>query len=395
MNRKIILSILIVFLILCLGIVEALSQERCLTCHTDLKQKMSSSQHFKNCTCISCHNPHTSKFKFLLLDIPQTLCLSCHKKEKESSLEHVHKPFKKGECLTCHDPHTNNLLMDEKALCFTCHKAAAFEKKVVHQPIQNSKCTKCHCPHASSNDFLLAMPNKSKRSGPITLCLTCHPLNKKLEKSHPQIKNISTVNCLSCHTPHSSDNTGLLFSNLHAPYEKKECTKCHGKTHNKDTENLCYTCHQDAKKRHASRSKTHLTKDKSECINCHNPHGAERSSLIRTSIRRLCTDCHDIYKIYDDLPSHPEVAAGRCSTCHNAHSSNNPNFFQKEIITLCKSCHEKHRKHCHPTGEKFLDQRDKKPITCITCHNPMGTAFKQLLRLDGSRDLCTQCHKKY
>ena len=197
MNRKIVLFILILPLVLFFRIKEANSKakEKCLKCHPELKQKIQS-LHFKNYKCISCHNPHTSKLKFLLLNPPQILCLSCHKKEKEASLERVHTPFKKGECLKCHDPHKNILLAPEKELCFKCHKAAAFEKKVVHQPVKNGKCTKCHFPHASSNEFLLAMPNKSLASksfpsGPNKLCLNCHPLNKKLRESHPQIKNLS------------------------------------------------------------------------------------------------------------------------------------------------------------------------------------------------------------
>jgi predicted CXXCH cytochrome family protein len=48
---------------------------------------------------------------------------------------------------------------------------------------------------------------------------------------------------------------------------------------------------------------------------------------------------------------------------------------------------------CHPVGHKALDPRTKTPIDCITCHNPMEAQFPNIMRLDGSKELCNQCHK--
>ncbi|MGA1868722.1 MAG: cytochrome c3 family protein [bacterium] len=366
------------------------AQEMCIQCHPERTQK-TASQHFKKYTCTQCHMPHASKFKYLLITSPHILCLSCHPFGKEESLQYNHTPFQKRECLQCHDPHENSLVIPEAGLCFRCHKDAPFRKQIIHLPVKKGQCTQsCHLPHASSNEFLLFFPYKSS-----AICLDCHPFNKETHTSYPYMQNFSKVNCLSCHTPHSSERDGLVFSNLHSPFKKKECQKCHSLHEKKEGGNLCYTCHMDARKKFLSRSTQHLTGDKEECTICHNPHGAERKSLVRTSLRRLCTRCHDINKKYGNLTPHPEVAAGRCSTCHNAHSSDNPKFFQKEIIALCTECHKRQGKHCHPSGEKFIDKRNNTPITCITCHNPMGTQHTRILRLSGSKELCQQCHKDY
>ena len=59
-----------------------------------------------------------------------------------------------GDCLTCHDPHGSNvrglLVSDQKSLCLQCHakqEAGAKAAKDVHAAFAAGDCTSCHGPH--------------------------------------------------------------------------------------------------------------------------------------------------------------------------------------------------------------------------------------------------------
>jgi len=147
-----------------------------------------------------------------------------------------------------------------------------------------------------------------------------------------------------------------------------------------------------------AKRQSHIVSGPEECTFCHNPHGSERKDLVRRGDRPLCTYCHQdmenrLQKVRKGLHRHPEVIAGRCSVCHDAHSSDDVNFLKESPIVLCTGCHSRQKVACHPVGEKALDPRTKAPIDCITCHNPMESEFPQIMRLDGSKEMCNQCHK--
>jgi predicted CXXCH cytochrome family protein len=57
--------------------------------------------------CASCHNPHASGNKKLLLKPDGKLCYECHDDlQKQFTAAKVkHQPVENGECLSCHNPH--------------------------------------------------------------------------------------------------------------------------------------------------------------------------------------------------------------------------------------------------------------------------------------------------
>jgi predicted CXXCH cytochrome family protein len=375
----------------------------CLNCHPELKKELAEGKAHKPCEsndCITCHSPHVAQNDDLLMQKGEALCSGCHESTKIwLNREVVHLPVEYGECLKCHDPHLSIyqslLRFEENQMCFQCHDPLSFQKKNIHQPVKEGRCTNCHQVHSSDTPFLLTQSSPK-------ICYQCHPLNQKLISAHPLFR-INEANCLLCHNPHSSDEKNLVYSIQHDPFLKNNCKECHPvssglvKPATGDAEN-CYKCHKDSKERFDQKEKSHIVSGPRECIFCHNPHGAERNNLVRRGDRSLCTACHEeigkrLRIVRKGLRRHPEVIAGRCSICHDSHSSDDINFLREPPLIFCTVCHKRQKVACHPVGHKALDPRTKTPIDCITCHNPMEAEFPNIMRLDGSKELCNQCHK--
>ena len=145
-------------------------------------------------------------------------------------------------------------------------------------------------------------------------------------------------------------------------------------------------------------SRSHLVPGDNECTFCHTTHASKRKDLVRKDDKTLCLRCHPEMeaRLKSDVEyRHPEVIKGNCSSCHDPHASSLPYFMKDDFLLLCTRCHTRQKVACHPVGKKVKDPRDQKsPITCNTCHNPMGTEFKYHLRFDGEQALCEQCHKR-
>ena len=377
--------------------------EICLDCHPDLKKELASGdphQPLRDNECIPCHSPHAAKYESLLIRTGDALCYGCHESQRSWLNEKVvHLPVEYGECLKCHEPHissNNNLLRAAgKEMCLLCHEEGPFLKDYIHTPVKQGRCNTCHESHSSSNPFLLSKPSPR-------VCFQCHLLNQKLISEHSNFQ-IDRVDCLLCHNPHASNKKNLIYTILHDPFEKDNCNACHPESSGSmkgatGDAKSCYQCHQDTQKRFDAKQMSHIVAGQGECTFCHNPHGAERKGLVRRGDRALCTACHPgigkrLRVVRKGLNRHPEVMAGKCSTCHDAHSSDDVRFLKDAPLNLCTTCHARQKVACHPVGEKALDPRDNTLINCITCHNPMEADFPQIMRLDGAKELCNQCHK--
>ncbi|MFQ5608175.1 MAG: cytochrome c3 family protein [Candidatus Zixiibacteriota bacterium] len=95
----------------------------------------------------------------------EELCFECHSDMTEEYAEenglNIHDPVASGECVTCHNPHRSPykaLLLKERAreLCLDCHDESIPEGEDDHPELEDSDdCTDCHNPHISEDDFLL------------------------------------------------------------------------------------------------------------------------------------------------------------------------------------------------------------------------------------------------
>lgn len=386
----------------------------CLNCHKELKiqlKKGNVHKTVKSGECIACHDPHASKNKRLLFKKGPELCNSCHDPDDIGMNSAVkHEPVEFGECQRCHKPHVSEnkklLVNSRKEICYICHDKKAFidPNNYIHNPTKGGRCEVCHLSHSSDLAFLEKSPLPA-------LCLNCH----KRVPGHENI-DMSSANCAVCHSPHSTKKENLIFSNAHKPYQEKRCDECHeivsGKIKKVNTgTNLCCKCHYDPNtpvkygcyidpnRLDYNNHMFHIVPGEKACTLCHNPHGSERQYLIRSSDGRLCMSCHGEIRERlireSDVSRHPEVRARRCFLCHESHVAKNEKFIKENIVDICLSCHTRQKVFCHPIGHDALDPRTKKPINCLTCHNPMGAEYPQLLRLDGREALCRQCHKNY
>ena len=172
------------------------STELCYRCHSPIKaaaQKPGAHKALEQ-GCVTCHNPHTADEPGLIKDNDErAVCLGCHKNIKET-MDHsisIH-PVKAngGRCTSCHEPHQSGkahlLRGDINAVCSKCHGGhAQFGHPVGSNVIdprtkQGMTCLSCHSPHGSQNRMLLrADPQR-------TLCIECHAAGDAMGVQHGQ-----------------------------------------------------------------------------------------------------------------------------------------------------------------------------------------------------------------
>ena len=177
----------------------------CFNCHTNFLsgQKVKHTP-VESGDCLSCHSPHQSPIKKLLLKPAGDLCMDCHDNPVAKS-KFKHQPVENGDCLSCHNPHASEqkklVVKGTPALCWDCHDNFLEKAKFTHDPVGD--CTTCHSAHGADEPKLLV---KSVDK----LCFDCHE-----DKDIKQVKgheNAGTQSCLSCHDPHVGKDKYLLRS---------------------------------------------------------------------------------------------------------------------------------------------------------------------------------------
>ena len=219
--------------------------------------------------------------------------------------------------------------------CSDCHdQAKAFASnphargKTQKGEVPNLVCTPCH------GDGTLHMDGggeKEKITKPVgrcgaEICLECHDKTTKCVSMHAgKHANSETVNCLSCHSIHSSE---LRARNLLA---KKEL-------------DLCAGCHQTQAASFRNKPYGHrIGRGGMECSTCHQPHGSTNAGCevakLTKSGEAICVSCHADKKGPYVFP-HGAVSIGGCLSCHEAHGSNNPKRLKRATVyQLCLECH--------------------------------------------------------
>lgn len=338
--------------------------------------------------CTRCHNPHVARHEGLLMAREGKLCYSCHDQLPALFTRgHVHEPVADGKCTVCHDPHAAagaSLVNDDLARsCLICHEKLPTEFRYVHAPFRNGACMECHLPHNSEQQGLL----KAEADG---LCLSCHQ-PESMEAGHKNFPH-TPAKCLTCHNPHGSDRPSLVRNVLHPPFEK-DCATCHGPKEMQAA--TCLDCHQGVYDE-MMRIHSHLTRqDGNSCLNCHSPHAGDDERLLRGPLKQLCVSCHMAVIEGYRLSTYKHPAMQNCGDCHEPHASNTLSMLKGDGIEVCARCHESQGAFSHPIGEDVIDERTGQAMTCVTCHNPMGTEFAFHLLDDRGKGLCILCHKNY
>jgi predicted CXXCH cytochrome family protein len=189
---------------------------------------------FLNEDCSQCHE---SKFSQRMKGPATQVCFACHTNFLQNATV-KHTPAESGECMSCHHPHQSPhkglLLMTGKAACFECHDDFLERAKVKHAPAESGECLACHAPHASPHKGLLRLAGQA-------LCFECH--DDFTEKA--RFKHTAVTECSECHKSHHSDEPGLLTMSA-----GKLCLECHEEkdlskpAHAQMAKKSCLDCHQ-------------------------------------------------------------------------------------------------------------------------------------------------------
>jgi len=103
--------------------------------------------------CSACHEAGGAN---ALVAPKDELCFRCHELGQER--KYVHGPLASGGCLVCHDPHSSRyrylLVSESDNFCFRCHDRGSMEKIEGHGDPE-ANCTLCHDAHGSDTKYLL------------------------------------------------------------------------------------------------------------------------------------------------------------------------------------------------------------------------------------------------
>lgn len=149
--------------------------EACLTCHQNGARLLwqGSTHERTQQVCANCHKAHTAKDPVVIAETQAGVCFECHKDRRAEMLKSSSHPIKTGfmPCSSCHNPHgspARALLVKESVTttCFTCHadKRGPF---LWEHPSAKDDCTNCHNPHGTNNAPMLKVRQPY-------LCQQCH-----------------------------------------------------------------------------------------------------------------------------------------------------------------------------------------------------------------------------
>ncbi|GAB6282431.1 MAG: hypothetical protein STSR0008_11770 [Ignavibacterium sp.] len=423
----------------CHTIGEGLSNDKCLGCHTEIKNRIikktgyHSSSEVLNKNCWKCHSDHNGKnfqlvrFDSKTFDHKKTgfelngkhkyiECNECHQSKFTSGKESSRKGTflgLNGNCISCHyDIHKKTTT----AKCESCHNTESFvsnikfdHSKTRFQLIgahKNVECLTCHKKSELNGIKELRFVKSVKVS-----CIDCH-------KDIHQGK--FGQNCLQCHNynsfaqitesnfEHSKTNFPLLGRHqfveckdchkqkISTPIKYSQCKDCHLDYHKGEfvNENIvrdCKDCHNEKgfspsyftielhQQSKFSLTGSHLA---IECKNCHYKNSEWKFKFANFS----CTNCHT--NIHKDEITIKFMGNNNCENCHNTLSWNVKEFdhnqtnFQlkgKHSLISCSDCHIKQSNGFTTHTFKSLKS------DCLSCHNDFH--FKQF-----SSNECIKCH---
>ena len=249
--------------------------------------------------------------------------------------------------------------------CSDCHadQAKAFAAnahargQVKKGDVPSALCETCH---GNGKEHIEGGGDKEKIYKPAGLaganktCLSCHDISTDRISRHAGMHaNTATVNCLTCHSIHSSEP--------HAAHllAKKQLA-------------LCDSCHMTQVASFRTKPYAHrLGRGGMECTSCHEPHGRPGAGSLRTTPagELPCLSCH-AEKRGPFVFQHGAIAAGDCMTCHEPHGSSNPKRLTRAtVLQLCIECHS-------PIGgttlgsqpPSFHNLSNPRYQNCTTCH---------------------------
>lgn len=417
---------------------EKLKPVNCGTCHEDAQVKFYRGDHGKAFlrkdknapSCIECHGTHDiiksadPKSKTYKMNIP-VLCGTCHREgapvardynirehnilENYSQGIHGQGLLKSGLIVTatCNDCHGNHMVLPHTNL-----NSSVSSKNIA------ATCMKCHARIEDVHVKVINQELWEKKPGAIPACTSCHPPHKVELKN--VIANISDKTCLKCHEDQNlhkmvdnkqvsmNVNVGDLAVSAHKTIT---CVKCHSDV-TANAKRPCETSGKvDCSACHAEESDVYFSSGHGQayfakhenapyCTDCHGTHLVkpktdETSPVFRSSIPKLCGDCHskdgkavqgtdlkevDAFHDYStsvhgrSLTEKGLLSTAVCTDCHTKHfnlkeSDERSSVHPNNLAATCGNCHKGIYDEYKTSDHAYRqDETGLKLPTCGTCH---------------------------
>jgi DmsE family decaheme c-type cytochrome len=248
----------------------------------------------------------------------------------------------------CGDCHSDQV----KAFAANAHARGQVKKGEV----PNALCETCHgegTAHIEGGGDKEKIYKPAGVEGANKTCLSCHDISTDRISRHAGMHaNSATVNCLTCHSIHSSEPR--------AP---------HLLAHKQLT--LCDSCHMTQVASFRNKPYAHrLGRGGMECSSCHEPHGRPGAESLRTTAagELPCLSCH-AEKRGPFVFQHGALAAGNCLTCHEPHGSSNPKRLKRAtVVQLCIECHSPMGGTLGSQPPSFHNLSSPRYQNCTSCH---------------------------
>jgi len=397
-----------------------LSDQRCLDCHTELKQRVAKRHGFHGLlsdgerSCNKCHHEHQGR-DFALIDWGKGGKTTFDHRRAGFPLVGKHAPLKCDQC------HQDRLIVDPGIN--ELRKTHAGRETYLGVAVQ---CSACHF------DEHRGQLRKS--------CKDCHdergwkhtPRFNHARTDFPLEGKHSDVKCLSCHVrehdPHFARGAfprpvSEVFSRF-KPVAHQSCVDCHKDPHENRFGQNCQSCHsvegwlvlKGTAGQRAFHEKTRYplrgAHAEVACKSCHGPFPGSRV-VFKGLAFDSCTSCHvDAHLSQLGKPGDPGAACDRCHTVQGFRPARYevqdhtswPLHGAHEAVA-CLLCH-----HADPKLEgravlvrAWIEKRGRKDgisltqfhppgdtSRCDACHaDPHGGQFQQRVRKAG----CSDCHQ--
>lgn len=285
-------------------------------------------------------------------------CGECH--EDKTKGKAVHSAMAMG-CTACHEVKNENQATNVRltaatplALCLSCHadKAVSEAKGPVHPPVAQN-CLTCHSPHASDNPYQLLKPTSGDKAA--NLCLKCHDKGVGVAETGSRHAALD-MGCETCHVTHKSGDSSKVEFAVHL---------------NKAPPALCLDCH-DVTTEEAVAAHRNQPVAQADCTSCHDAHDSSAPKLMAHYL-------------------HPPFADKSCDLCHQPAEKGKVVLNEGGNRALCYMCHDAKQKQV----EQSKTQHPVFAVTdnCTGCHNPHGSRTPKLLQASQGQ-VCAACHEK-
>jgi DmsE family decaheme c-type cytochrome len=190
----------------------------CLECHQSGRRTHwdGSEHHVRSVACTDCHTLMQRKSQTGMLSrrTQAETCGTCHQTKRAQMFRNAHMPVREGkmDCSSCHNPHgsqTKAMLLGDSPndSCYTCHAEKRGPFAWEHAPV-GENCMSCHDPHGSTRAKMLKLD-------PPRLCQSCHiEVLHPTEARLPGNRFVMSRACMQCHQMiHGSNHpSGFAFT---------------------------------------------------------------------------------------------------------------------------------------------------------------------------------------